>query len=132
MAELDQAQVNEFRAGRQQLLNVSAQKQQFQMQASAIQSALNEIKESKPKTVFKAVGNILIEKDAKIVEKELSEAKETIDLRIETFQKQEDSLVNRLNKLKANIEESTGDLGLGTQEKEKKEEKEEKGKKKKK
>ncbi|MFH1235004.1 MAG: prefoldin subunit beta, partial [Candidatus Diapherotrites archaeon] len=108
MAELDQAQVNEFRIGRQQLLNVSTQKQQFQMQAGAVQSALNEIKESKPKTVFKAVGNILIEKDAKVVEKELLEAKETIDLRIETIQKQEDSLVNKLNKLKAVIEESTG------------------------
>lgn len=126
MAELDEAKINEFRRGRQQLLNVSAQKQQLQFQASAIQSALNELKESKPKTVFKAVGNILIEKDAKTVEKELKEVKENLDIRIDTLQKQEDSLVNRLNKLKASIEEKTGELGLGVPEKE-----EGKGKKKK-
>jgi len=117
MAELDQGQVNEFRRSRQQLLNISSQKQQMQFQASAMQSALAEIKESKPKTVYKAVGNILIEKDAKVVEKELKDAKEGIDVRVEALQKQEDSLVNRLNKLKSQIEGSTGDLGLGTPEK---------------
>ncbi|MEM0359975.1 MAG: prefoldin subunit beta [Candidatus Diapherotrites archaeon] len=121
MAELDQSKVNEFRAGRQQLLNVSAQKQQFQLQASAVQSALNEIRETKPKTVFKAVGNILIEKDAKTVEKELLEAKETLDLRIDTLQKQEDSLVNRLNKIKASIEEGAGESSVSVPEPEVKE-----------
>ena len=63
--------------------------------------------------VYKAVGNILIEKDAKKVEKELKDAKETLEVRIEALQKQEDSLVNRLNKIKAQIEEQTGDIGLG-------------------
>ena len=117
MAELNQAQVNEFRRGRQQLLNLSNQKQQMQLQSSAVHAALGELKESKPKTVYKAVGNILVEKDAKKVEKELKEAKENLDVRIESLQKQEDSLVNRLNKLKANIEENTGALGLGDAEK---------------
>jgi len=117
MAEIDQAQLNEFSKGRQQLMNISGQKQQFQMQVGAVQGALAEIKETKPKTVFKAVGNILIEKDAKKVEKELKEAKETIDIRIETLQKQEDALVNRLNKIKASIEEKTGELGLGGEKK---------------
>ena len=117
MAELEQGKINEFRRSRQQLLNISSQKQQMQFQASAMQSALAEIKESKPKTVYKAVGNILIEKDAKTVEKELKDAKEGIDVRVEALQKQEDSLVNRLNKLKSQIEESTGDLGLGAPEK---------------
>jgi len=113
MAELDQAKINEFRMGRQQLMNLSAQKQQMQIQSTSMQSALNEIKESKTKTVYKAVGNILIEKDAKKVEKELKDAKETLEVRIEALQKQEDSLVNRLNKAKAQIEEQTGDIGLG-------------------
>jgi len=126
MAELDQAKINEFRAGRQQLLNITAQKQQLQFQASAIQNALNELKESKPKTVFKAVGNILVEKDAKVVKKELEESKENLDVRIESLQKQEDSLVNRLNKLKAQMEEQSGETGLGVSEKEN--EKKKKGK----
>ncbi len=126
MAELDQAKVNEFRAGRQQLLNITAQKQQLQFQASAIQNALNELKESKPKTVFKAVGNILVEKDAKVVKKELEESKESLDVRIESLQKQEDSLVNRLNKLKAQMEEQSGETGLGVSGKEN--EKKKKGK----
>ncbi len=77
------------------------------MQSNALGSALDELKETKKKTVFKAVGNILIEKDTAKVKKELEEGKEAVDLRIKTLQKQEDSLVNRLNKLKSKIEEST-------------------------
>ncbi len=117
MAELDQAKLNEFRGGRQQLMNIGAQKQQMQLQSTALQNALDEISETKPKTVFKAVGNILLEKDAKKAEKELKETKENIDVRIESLQKQEDSLVNKLNKLKAEIEEQTGELGIGVSEK---------------
>ena len=35
---------------------------------------------------------------------DLKEKKESIDLRVKTMQKQEDSLVNKLNKLKSEIE----------------------------
>lgn len=99
-----QQKIIEFQKGREQLVNIGARKQQLQMQAAIVQSALTELKESKQEKVYKLVGNIMIEKDAKDVEKELKEFKEQLDARIETLQKQEDSMINKLNKLKSQIE----------------------------
>lgn len=126
MAELTQAKVNEFQKGRQQLLAVSSQKRQLQAQLGSMKNALKELKESKPKTVFKAVGNILLEKKAKDVKKELKESKEKLDARVSSLQKQEDSLVNKLNKLKAELEEQTGALNTAIPKKEKKSKKKKK------
>ena len=100
----EQQKLLEFHKGREQLINVGARKQQLQVQAAMIQSALDELKDSKQGKVYKIVGNIMIEKDAKQVEKELKELKEQLDARIETLQKQEDSLINRLNKLRSQLE----------------------------
>ncbi|MCD6479024.1 MAG: prefoldin subunit [Candidatus Diapherotrites archaeon] len=100
----EQQKLLEFHKGREQLINVGARKQQLQVQAAMIQSALDELKDSKQEKVYKIVGNIMIEKDAKQVEKELKELKEQLDARIETLQKQEDSLINRLNKLRSQLE----------------------------
>jgi len=109
MADETQQQVAQFKMGRQQLLNVGNQKQQLQVQSNTLGSALDELKETKQKTVFKAVGNILIEKEVSKVKKELQDAKESVDLRIKTLQKQEDSLVNKLNKIRSKIEETAGE-----------------------
>ena len=100
----EQQKLLDFQRGREQLVNVGARKQQLQVQAAMIQSALDELKDSKQDKVYKLVGNIMIEKDSKQVEKELKEVKEQLDTRIDTLQKQEDSLINRLNKLKSQIE----------------------------
>ena len=101
--ELQQT-AQEFERNRIQLLNTGAQKQQLQMQNSAISAALSELKETKEKKVYKAVGNILILSDVSKVQKELSEQNESTELRIKTLQKQEDALIDKLNKLKAKIE----------------------------
>jgi len=100
----EQQKLLDFQRGREQLITVGTRKQQLQVQAAMVQSALDELKDSKQDKVYKLVGNIMIEKDAKKVEKELKEVKEQLDARIETLQKQEDSLINRLNKLKSQLE----------------------------
>ncbi|MBN1940550.1 MAG: prefoldin subunit beta [Candidatus Diapherotrites archaeon] len=104
MAEDIQTQAIEFERNRQQLLGISTQKQQLQIQSSALNNALEELEKTKEKKVFKIVGNILIQSEVAATKKELKEKKETMDLRIKTLQKQEDSLVNKLNKLKSEIE----------------------------
>ncbi len=101
-----QEKIMEFQKAREQLLVVSSRKQQLQMQASMVQNALKELNETSQEKVYKLVGNILIEKNTKDVKKELEELKNQLDARIETLQKQEDSLINRLNKLKEQIEEA--------------------------
>jgi len=104
MPEDMQQQLVEFERNRVQLLSVSAQKQQFQLQSNTMAQSIEELEKTKEKKVFKAVGNILVQSDTEKVRKELVEKKESLDLRIKSLQKQEDSLVNRLNKLKSDIE----------------------------
>lgn len=104
MAEDFREKAIDFERSRNQLLNVSAQKQQLQMQGSALGNAIEELEKTKEKKVFKLTGNILIQSDTLAAKKELQEKKESIDLRVKTMQKQEDSLVNKLNKLKSEIE----------------------------
>jgi len=104
MAEMDRTTIAEFERSRAQLMNISGQKQQLQIQSLTLKQALDELAKTKEKKVFKAVGNILIQSDTVDVKKEMKEKKESVDLRLKTVQKQEDSLVNKLNKLKSEIE----------------------------
>ncbi|MEK6973259.1 MAG: prefoldin subunit [archaeon] len=99
-----QQKVVDFRKSREQLMMISGQKQQIQAQAFAISEALKELKETKEKKVYKAVGNILVLKDVDLVKTELDEVSEKFNLRVTTLQKQEDALLERLNKLRAEIE----------------------------
>ena len=99
-----ESKIIEFERNRVQLLNTTGQKQQMQLQSGAMGQALEELEKTKEKKVYKAVGNILIQCDTEKVKKELKEKKEGIDLRVKTMQKQEESLVNKLNKLKAGLE----------------------------
>ena len=104
MAEDIQQKVMEFERNRNQLLGVSAQKQQLQLQSQTFKVTLEELEKTKEKQVYKAVGNILLLSDTVKVKKELKEKKESADLRLKTLQKQEESLVNKLNKLKSDTE----------------------------
>jgi len=106
MPEINQAKFAEFERSRAQLMNISAQKQQMQIQSVTLGQALEELGKTKEKKVYKAVGNILIQTETGKVKKELKEKKDTVDLRLKTLQKQEDSLINKLNKLKSEIESS--------------------------
>ncbi len=104
MVEDTEAKIRDFERSRSQLLTVSAQKQQMQMQSNSMKQALDELAKTKEKKVYKAVGNILIQTETSKAKKELQEKKESVDLRIKTLQKQEDSIVNKLNKLKSELE----------------------------
>ncbi|VVB74977.1 Prefoldin subunit beta [uncultured archaeon] len=115
--------VLDFERNRQLLMNVSAQKQQIAYQLEMINSSLEEMGKSKEKMVYKVVGNVLFPKDAKEMEKELKEKKESSELRAKTIDKQEETLIKKLNSIRAKIE--------GTQ-KEEEQEKSEKSEKKKK
>ncbi len=100
----DQKKIYEFENMRQQLFSVSQQKNQFQTQKAINESALGELEKTKAKEVYKAVGNILILQDRKLVEKELKEKNESLELRLKSFQKQEETLIEKLNKLRAELE----------------------------
>ena len=94
----------EFEKSRQQLFGISSQKQQMQFQSTTLGKAIEALEKTKEKKAYKAVGNILILSDVSDLLKEIKEQKETVELRAKSMQKQEDIVVQKLNKLKAKIE----------------------------
>jgi len=82
--------------------NLLMQKQAFQMELSETQSALREIEKSGDE-VFKIIGQLMIKTDKENIEKELSNKKEILGLRMKTLEKQEKSLTEKLEKLREEI-----------------------------
>lgn len=116
MAQDVNESIVEFEKNRNQLMSLSTQKQQLQMQLSVLEKSLEELGKTSEKKVYKAVGAILLLSDVDEVKKDLSSQKETTDLRIKSFQKQEDVLMEKLNKLKHSIESASGKPAEGTKE----------------
>lgn len=103
-----QQTLQDFEKSRADLMSISSQKQQLELQNRMVDETLEVLDKTKEKKVYKAVGNIMVLSDRAGVEKELKEQKETLSLRVKTLQKQEDTLINKLNKLKSDIESAQG------------------------
>jgi prefoldin beta subunit len=113
----------DFERNRQLLMGVSGQKQQATLQLELTNSSLEELSKTKEKTVYKVVGNVLFPKDSKEMEKELKERKESTELRLKTLEKQEETIVKKLNAIRLKVE---GTEKSATEEKEEKTEKKKK------
>lgn len=85
-----QNKINQLSMMEQNLQNFALQKQQFQAQLLEIESAEKELKDSKE--AFRIIGSIMVASDKEKLQKELAEKKEVINLRIESFEKQEAKL----------------------------------------
>ena len=81
-----------------------AQKQQSQMQLIEIENALKELDGAKG-SAFKLVGDILVEKKADELKKELSEKKDNLDVRIKSIEKQETKIQEEAQELQKEITE---------------------------
>jgi prefoldin beta subunit len=101
--QLEQERVD-FERQRNQLMQLSSQKQQLQFQSKVLSDALEELSKTKEEKVYKAVGNIMILSPTAEVKKDLEKQIEAIDLRIKTVQKQEDISIDKMNKLKNKLE----------------------------
>tara|TARA_Y100000310_G_scaffold345838_1_gene470957 strand:+ start:7127 stop:7456 length:330 start_codon:yes stop_codon:yes gene_type:complete len=99
-AETDQKiqKLQLFEQNAQQLL---AQRQQFQQQLIEIESALSEI--GKTNSSYKIIGNIMVESSKEDIEKDLNEKKKMIELRIKTFEKQEEDIKEKAKKLQEEV-----------------------------
>ncbi|MBU2099707.1 prefoldin subunit, partial [Candidatus Micrarchaeota archaeon] len=104
MAEQIEQDKVDFERQRNQLMQLSSQKQQLQFQSRVLKDALEEISKTKEEKVYKAVGNIMILSPVPEVKKDLEKEVEALDLRVKTVQKQEDITVDKMNKLKNKIE----------------------------
>jgi chaperonin cofactor prefoldin len=96
----------DFERQRNQLMQLSNQKQQLQFQHKLLKETLDELSKTKEEKAYKAVGNILILSPVEEIKKDLEKQIQAIDLRIKTVQKQEDISIDKMNKLKRKIESS--------------------------
>ncbi len=85
----------------QNLQQFLMQKQQFQQQMIEIESALNELQNSKES--FKIIGNVMLSANKEDLTKELTTKKEELDLRIKTLEKQEDRLKEKSQSLRDEV-----------------------------
>ncbi len=85
----------------QNLQNIMIQKQQFQMQLNEINSALTELKETDK--AYKIVGNLMVASKKEDLEKDLKEKLQTIELRIKTFESQEEKFKKKLEDMQKSV-----------------------------
>ena len=93
---MDQQKMQELQMLEQTLQNLLMQKQAFQMEVSETDSALKELDRSGD-DVFKIIGQLMIKTDKEQTKKDLSEKQNTLNLRMETLDKQEASFKEKLD-----------------------------------
>ena len=98
---IDIERTQALQAIEQQLQQVQVHKQTLRGKILELESAVNAVKDSK--TVYKAIGNVLVQKDSTVLTKELEEEKEKLSLRFTTFEKQETKLQDKRKELQDEI-----------------------------
>jgi prefoldin beta subunit len=84
-----------------QAQQLALQRQQFQGQLFEMENALKEIMTSP--SVFKIIGNIMVATDKDALKKDLESKKELVELRIKSFEKQENQLREKVKDLQASL-----------------------------
>ena len=100
---MSDADITQLQLMQQNLQNIMMQKQQFQKQITEVESALSEIKDTNQ--AYKIVGNIMVSSKKEDLQKELTQKKEVIELRIKNFDKQEETLKTKAEELQKKVME---------------------------
>ena len=95
---LGQAQVYQ-----QQMQSILAQKETLKIQQLEIKKALEEIEKSSDEHVYKASGPILIKSLKEDVKKELSEKDEFITTRLQTLERSEKKVKEKIDELREKL-----------------------------
>ena len=86
----------------QNLQHLLMQKQAFQLELSETTSALEELQNA-GEEIFKIIGQLMIKSDKKKINEELENKMKILNLRIKSFEKQEDSFSSQLDVLRGEI-----------------------------
>ena len=100
--EEKEKKVQEMQLLEQGLQNVFLQKQSFQMELNEINSSLEELEKSGDE-VFKIVGQLMIKTDKEAMKKEMLDKKKLIELRVKSFEDQEETLSKKLESLRKEV-----------------------------
>ncbi|MBW2987005.1 prefoldin subunit beta [Candidatus Woesearchaeota archaeon] len=90
-----QAKIQQLQVLEQSVQNLNVQKQQFQMQLTEIESALEEIKGKD--SAYKIVGNVMVSKPTKEIEDDLNNKRELINVRIKSLENQENKIKEKIS-----------------------------------
>lgn len=93
--------INQLQLLQQNLQAVSAQKQQYENQLVEIESALTEL--STTEKAYKIVGKLMLAAPKEKIAAELQEKKETTELRLRNFTKQEERLRQGLEEVQQQV-----------------------------
>ncbi len=88
----------------QNIQNFVLQKQAFQLELNETEAALSELNKTKD-TVYRVVGQIMVQASKQELEKELGGKKKIIELRLKNIENQESSISERAEKLKKEVVE---------------------------
>jgi prefoldin beta subunit len=101
---MNENKIQEMQILEQTLQNMLLQKKAFQMELSETNSALEEINNS-GEDVFRIIGQLMVKSDKKKMLDELANKEKILNLRLKTIDKQENSMMERLDGLKQEITE---------------------------
>lgn len=93
-------QIQELQMLEQALQNVLIQKQSFQLESSEVDNALTELVKSKKGSIYKIVGQVMIESNLEDISKELNEKKELMTIRMKTLDNQENEIAEKIEELR--------------------------------
>jgi prefoldin beta subunit len=102
---VDEKKIQDMQILEQKLQNSILQKQAFQMELAETSSALREVEKSGDE-VFKIIGQLMIKTEKEKIQEELLSKQKILELRIKTFEKQENSLAGQLDRLRDEITKS--------------------------
>ncbi|MDY6930372.1 MAG: prefoldin subunit beta [Halobacteriota archaeon] len=104
-----QNQLAQLQQVQQQAQALSAQKSQMEMALREVEMALEEIgKLDESSVMYRNIGELFVKSDKENVSTELSDKKETFELRLKTLERQEERIQKRFQQLQQQIREAIG------------------------
>src|SRR3989338_1701302 len=97
------AKVSQLQLLQQNLQNTSLQKQQIESQMAELDSALLELNSTK--VAYKIIGKIMIASTKEDLQKDLSQKKEIIEIRLSNFLKQEENIKKNIERIQKEVVE---------------------------
>jgi len=97
--------IEELQILEHQLQGFLVQKQNIQVELNEVNNALEETKKTE-EDVYKILSNVMMKANKKDLIKELEERKRLLELRINSFEKQEEAIESKVSKLREEIEEN--------------------------
>lgn len=100
---MDKKKLEELQVYEQNLQNILLQKQFLQTELNEINNAIEELEKLEGNEAFRIVGGIMIKKNKEELKKELKEKKGLIELRIKSFEKQEEIIKKKVDEIREEI-----------------------------